>query len=299
MKKNLRTVCVEEKKGTFSLYITMWDIIMNTEHVGTVKIAEISFSRLIIGGNPFSGFSHQGPDRDAEMAHYYTTEKIKETLRQAEQLGISTFLGRVDNHIMRILLEYWDQGGAIQWIAQALDINGSVDDAIKRDAKACYVHGGVMDHFLANNELVKMPAVIDRIRNAGLAAGIAGHNPAVFEYARENLDVDFYMCSYYNPTPRDENPEHVSTDDEVFSAEDRQKMIEVIATLKKPVIHYKIIAAGRNDPQEAFAFTVRHMKANDAVCVGVYTKDNRNILEENVHLLANAIKQSDNNSANL
>ena len=127
---------------------------------------------------------------------------------------------------------------------------------------------------------------------AGLAAGIAGHNPAVFEYAAENLDVDFYMCSHYNPTPRDEDPAHVSTDNELFSAKDRQKMIEVIGTLKKPVIHYKIMAAGRNDPQQAFAFTASHMKANDAVCVGVYTKDKRNILEENIRLLKKNIQKS-------
>ena len=265
---------------------------MGAEHIGMVKIAGLSVSRLIVGGNPFSGFSHQGPDKDAEMARYYTTKRIKETLSRAEELGISTFIGRVDNHIMRILLEYSDQGGTIQWIAQALDTNGSVDDAIKRGAKACFIHGGVMDYFLANNELSKMPAVIDRIRRAGLAAGIAGHNPAVFEYAAENLDVDFYMCSHYNPTPRDEDPAHVSTDNELFSAKDRQKMIEVIGTLKKPVIHYKIMAAGRNDPQQAFAFTASHMKANDAVCVGVYTKDKRNILEENIRLLKKNIQKS-------
>ena len=71
----------------------------------------------------------------------------------------------------------------------------------------------------------------------------------------------------------------VSTPDELFRAEDREKMAKVIDTLQKPVIHYKVMAAGRNDPKKAFAFTAEHMKPGDAVCFGVYTKDNPNIFK--------------------
>jgi len=83
-----------------------------------VHIGGLSVSRLIIGGNPFSGFSHQGSARDEEMKHYYTTERIKATLHEAERVGINTHIGRADHHVMRFLLEYWDEGGTLQWIAQ-------------------------------------------------------------------------------------------------------------------------------------------------------------------------------------
>ena len=79
----------------------------------TVNIGELSVSRLIIGGNPFSGFSHQGSARDMEMRHYYTTERIKQTLSEAQALGINTHISRADHHVMRVLLEFWDEGGAI------------------------------------------------------------------------------------------------------------------------------------------------------------------------------------------
>ena len=75
------------------------------------QIGVLQVSRLILGGNPFSGFSHQTPERDAEMQSYYTTDRIKATLHQAEALGINTFVGRADRHISRVLKEYWDQGG--------------------------------------------------------------------------------------------------------------------------------------------------------------------------------------------
>ncbi len=259
-----------------------------------IQIGNCSISKLLIGGNPFSGFSHQGSDRDREMTHYFTVSRIKQILKNAEENGITTFLGRADHHIIRMLLEYHDEGGTIQWFAQTcpeLDtIMRSVEDAVAGDAIACYIHGGVMDFLLANNQLEDVPVVIEAIKKAGLAAGIAGHNPRVFEWAEENLDLDFYMCSYYNASHRDERAEHVSGMPEWFNPEDRDIMVILIQQLSKPAIHYKIMAAGRNDPEEAFAFTARHLRPQDAVCVGVYPKDNPAMLEKNVSLFLDCLK---------
>ncbi len=262
--------------------------------IGTVKIGDLSVSRLIIGGNPFSGFSHQGNGRDAEMRHFYTVSRIKQTLRQAEQLGINAHMGRADHHVMRYLMEYWDEGGNITWMAQTCPELGTVehgiDNAISAGAKACHIHGGTMDFLIANNQLDELPALIAKIRQAGLAAGIAGHATDVFTWAEENLDVDYYMCSYYNPIPRDEQAEHVSGTDEQFLDENRRAMTGLIASLSRPAIHYKVLAAGRNDPKEAFDFVARHLRPQDAVCVGVYTKDHPDSLAENLQLLTAALK---------
>ena len=62
-------------------------------------------------------------------------------------------------------------------------------------------------------------------------------------------------------------------------------MTDIIPSLSKPVVHYKILAAGRNDPAAAFAFAASKMRANDAVCVGVYPKDKPDMLREDVRLL--------------
>ena len=66
-------------------------------------------------------------------------------------------------------------------------------------------------------------------------------------------------------------------------------MTNLIPQLSKPVVHYKIMAAGRNDPREAFAFAASKMRANDAVCVGIYPKDNPDILQEDVQLLEESL----------
>ncbi len=262
--------------------------------IDTVKIGDLSVSRLIIGGNQFSGFSHQGDDRDAEMKHFYTVNRIKQALRQAEQLGINAHISRADHHVMRYLIEYWDEGGDITWLAQTCPELGTtergIDNAIAGGAQACHIHGGTMDFLIANNQLDELPALIAKIRQAGLAAGIAGHNPEVFVWAKENLDVDYYMCSYYNPIPRDKQAEHVSGTDEQYLDENRRAMTDLIADLDRPVIHYKVLAAGRNDPKEAFDFVARHLRPQDAVVVGIYTKDHPDSLAENLQLLTAAIE---------
>ena len=84
-----------------------------------IRIGSLEVSKLIVGGNPFSGISHQSVERNDEMADYYTTAKIKETLADCERCGINTFIGRADNHIARLIREYRNEGGAIQWIAQS------------------------------------------------------------------------------------------------------------------------------------------------------------------------------------
>jgi hypothetical protein len=259
----------------------------------TVKFGALTVSRLILGGNPFSGFSHQTRDLDREMVRYFTTARIKETLYQAEALGINTFLGRADQHIRRTLLEYWDEGGAIQWFAQTApefaSLSGNVAGAIGTGAAAVYLHGGQMDFLYAQNQLDSVPDIIAQIKSAGRVAGIAAHNPRVHAWADEHLDLDFHMCSYYNPTRRDQNAEHVHGAVETFAAADRDAMVDVIRQLRRPVIHYKIFAAGRNDPREAFAFVAQHLRPQDAVCIGVFPKHQPDMLAEDVRLFEEAL----------
>ncbi|HCE45284.1 MAG TPA: hypothetical protein DET40_17225 [Lentisphaeria bacterium] len=261
-----------------------------------VQIGKVKASRFILGTNQFSGFSHWSPQTDLEMKRYYTVEKIKQTLREAESLGINTMIGRADNFVIRFLLEYWDQGGRIQWFAQTCSElathEASIGNAASGGAKACHIHGGVMDYLLAQDKADEIKPAIELIRKKGMLAGIAGHNHKVFEWAEKNLDVDYYMCCYYNASRRDNRAGHVAGMEEIFDNEDRDTMTNLIQVLSKPVIHYKIMGAGRNDPKEAFQYAAKAMRKNDAACVGVYTKDNPDMIRNGVDLLISNLKES-------
>ena len=92
-------------------------------------------------------------------------------------------------------------------------------------------------------EVVELPAIrieprlasdevrdaIAEVKAAGLPAGVAGHHPRVFEWAEANLDCDFYMCSYYNPSERARHAAHDPTCQERFHDDDRALMVETIA----------------------------------------------------------------------
>ncbi|MCX7916512.1 MAG: hypothetical protein N2589_00035 [bacterium] len=253
-----------------------------------INIKNIKISRFIIGGNPFSGFSHLSKEIDIKMKKYFTSNRIKETLREAEKYGINTFIGRADNHIMRILLEYWEEGGKIQWIAQTCpEIKSqelSIDMAINNNPIGCYIHGGYVDYLFLNKRIVEVFPLIERIKKNGILSGIAGHIPEVFIWAEKNIDVDFYMCSYYNPIYRKEKPEK-SEEEEQFSDTDREKMIKVIKKLQKVVIHYKIMAAGRKTPEESISFLSKNARENDMVCIGIYPEMKKEMIKENIELM--------------
>jgi hypothetical protein len=231
------------------------------------------------------------------MLHYYTTARIKETLFEAERLGITGFVARTDFHVMRMLLEYRDEGGTLQWLAQTCPEVGDSEACVRRAARggavACHVHGGVMDHLVGQGRGGEVASAIALIRSMGMKAGIAGHTTAVFEWAEQHLDVDYYMCCYYNPTPRTDDPEHVHGAVEEYREEDRRAMTDLIRTLSRPVIHYKILAAGRNDPGEALAYCCAHMRPRDLACVGVFTGDDRRMLEKDVRLFERHTRAQD------
>ncbi len=256
----------------------------------TARIRDRDVSRFILGSNPFSGFSHQTPEIDDRMRHYFTSARIKQLLAQADSLGVNTFIGRADFHVCRVLTEYWDEGGHMQWFAQTCPEVGSSEVGIRRAASygavAVHIHGGVMDYRLAQGRMDEVRAEVDMIHQLGLAAGIAGHNPDVFRWAEEaGLDVDYYMCSYYNAAHRDGRAEHVPGMTEWFIEEDRRIMTALIQQLSRPAIHYKVLAAGRNEPAQAFDCVARCMRENDAVCVGIYDEDHPDMLAEDVRLL--------------
>jgi hypothetical protein len=256
--------------------------------VDHTTIDGLRVSRLLLGSNPFSGFSHQGIARDEQMVRHYTVARIKQALFEAERLGISAFVARTDFHVMRMLREYRDEGGKLSWFAQTCPEVGDSEACVRRAARggavACHIHGGVMDHLVANGRGDEVKGALALIRSLGMKAGIAGHTTAVFEWAERRLDVDYYMCCYYDPTPRTDDPEHVHGAVEEYRERDRRAMTELIQGLSRPAIHYKILAAGRNDPERAFAYCAERLRPQDMACIGVFTGDDPRMLETDVRL---------------
>jgi len=267
----------------------------------TVELCGLQVSRLVVGGNPFSGVGHQDPSLDEELKDYYTAERIKEVLFQCEEAGINTAVLRADNHIMRLLREYWNEGGRIQWIAQTAPERASVAHNIRQahgaGASAIYIHGGVADTLQEQGRLAELSEPLALIHRLGLPAGLAGHHPETHLDAQAmGLELDFHMVCFYNITGR-RGQIDVADSDAHYRPEDRQRAAKLLAQLHRPCGAYKVLAAGRNDPREAIPFAARHLKPTDFIAVGFFPKHRPNEVRDDVEILCEALASQANTGA--
>lgn len=249
----------------------------------TVKLGNTDITRLIVGGNPFSGNSHWSEERDWEMRNFFTYDKIKETLFHCEECGINTMLLRGDMHIMRLILEYRQQGGTMNWIAMTggefLSYDGHINQILQYGPKAIYHHGSVTDQMFKAGQFDELKRRIDVIKSKGLPAGLGTHMPQVIEYAEEhNWGVDFYMACIYNISRTDRVSSAITgraNNGEIFDELDPFIMYRTIRQTPKPVLAFKILGAGRRCQTQqhvdlSFYQAFHNIKSTDAVVVGVY-----------------------------
>jgi len=166
------------------------------------RIGELTVSRLVMGGNPVSGFSHAGSRRDADMLDYFTAANAKALFRRLEQNGVNTVFLRADKHVMRLLREYWNEGGKLQWVAQSApeaEPMKNIDQAKAFGASAIYLHGGAIDGEFEKGNYEAVKRQFDHARAAGLPVGVASHIPAnIRRIAAFGWSPDFYMICLYN-----------------------------------------------------------------------------------------------------
>jgi hypothetical protein len=262
------------------------------------EIGGVQVSRLVIGGNPVSGFSHQTSERDREMREFFTTERIHQLLRDAEAAGINTFFARTDDHILGVIREYWEAGGTIQWFAQVVYDTADADvhrEWIRRagdmGAHGMYLHGGATDYWHANGMLDLFPEALELMRSYGVPGGFAGHRAEAHAWVRDHVRPDFQMCCHYNPSDRTRDPKHAGVG-EKWDPADRALMLDVIGTLPCPAVHYKVFAGGNRPIDEAFGTLGRCVRPNDVVCIGVFPKDDPDMLGRDITLFEEHVERA-------
>ena len=251
----------------------------------TVEFCGLEVTRLIIGANPFGGFSHQSKERNEEMIAYYTPERIKETWARAEAAGINTMITNNETpHVIDTVREYLADGGPLQWIAQvsaskAPSMFDAIDKAVDIGCKALYFHGGHADRLYAEKDVDTMRTWVEHAHKRGVPAGIAGHIPEVHLWFDSQDVVDFHAVCFFRCGSLHDGKGLK------FSLEDFPHAAECTRTIQKPCIGYKIMAAGRIDAHMAFRYAFEHIKPTDVVNVGMHRGDKDDIVEENVKLV--------------
>lgn len=253
------------------------------------NLGKLKVSRLILGGNLIGGYSHA---RDLVYTSqlfkaYNTDRKVLETLELAERAGINTFCAdpnelplfskyrELNASKMQTLVQIWGQ-------PKPADMKETIDKAIDHGGTMLYIRGVEGDIFVKIGQMDVLGKALDYIKSQGVPAGIGAHSIEVpIQCEKAGLDPDYYVKTfhsdnYWSATPRKDRVEfsvidpelaHGSWKDNIFDLFP-EKTIEVMGTIKKPWIAFKVLAAGAVHPKDGFRFAFEN--GADFINVGMF-----------------------------
>ena len=271
------------------------------------KLGAYQVSRLIAGHNLVGWQAHA---RDLIyvsqlLRNYFTDDKVLETYRKYEELGINVSFLRIETRSLAVAKRHIDSGGKIQWIAQIVinekDQTRDVNLAAEAGAKLGYIRGLEGDRFFKAGQLDVIAKGIEAAKKAGITIGLATHSLDAMIAADKagGLGAEFYVktfnsAKYWSAGPAlTPDPNWKPTADQLVQSEyspgshdniwetTPRQTAEFFAKVSKPFIAYKVLAAGAISPREGFKYAFDH--GADFVSVGMYDfqlKDDVNITKQ-------------------
>lgn len=256
--------------------------------IGTLPCGDlcgVKISRVLLGGNLISGFMHS---RDLKYVNalfkaYATEEKILETLKMAEAHGINTVFETGGQFVQRYNREF---GGKMQFIPHIkVDVKQSeteLNDHIAKQADtgavALYVWGVAADKLLKAGEVDRLARAVELAKVTGLPIGVGGHSLLVAQACEKHgIPCDFYVKTFHrddypSATPKPQRKEFIWLDggegwyDNMWCI-NPEETAEFMASVKKPWIAFKVLAAGAIHPRIGFAHAFQH--GADFIAVGM------------------------------
>ena len=254
------------------------------EAMPTGKIGSLTVSRLLLGGNLLTHFTHS---RDLKYvynltAHYNTPEKIMDTMDLAARHGINTLSVHNPPPIIQTLKRYrQERGGKMQWIicptapceTGMAEYIREVDALIDAGADAIYLWGVRADQLVAQGKVDLMKQAVDIAKAHGVPSGVGGHDLRVVVACEEHgVNADFYIKTFHHHTyPSGPKPEQLAApyaEHPGYWCKDPDETVRVMKDVKKPWIAFKVMAAGAIPPKDAFPYVVNH--GADHVLAGMF-----------------------------
>ncbi|MBN2508469.1 MAG: hypothetical protein JXQ71_17460 [Verrucomicrobia bacterium] len=245
-------------------------------------IGKVRISRLICGGNLISGYAHS---RDLIyvsklLMHYFTDEKIMETWALCEQHGINSMIAYPgDPHAVEVYAKYRARGGTIQYLAQIgpkkNDLDTEIKKAVDAGAAGAFLVGNQGDLWTREGAVGLIGDLVQRIKAAGLIAGVAGHELRTIRTVEHaGVAPDFYVKTLHNtnywskrrPEQTQEVIDNYGTDN--YWCRDAQETIRFMASVDRPWIAYKVLAAGAIQPRSGFTYAFAN--GADFAAVGMF-----------------------------
>lgn len=241
-------------------------------------VGGVSVSRMIIGSNWFTGFSHTSQAKDDHICKFAKNPKhIADILEVFFNAGVDTVMGSISiDEFYHGICEAEQRTGikaniistpGLPWGAttpsQGFDI-GEVEKVLDFEASRGVTflmpHQSTTDSLVdrCTREIRQMDVVCRLIRERNMIPGLSTHMPESIIYADESgLDVESYISIY--------NAAGFMMQIEV------DWTAQIIRGAKKPVMTIKPMAAGQIRPFQAMHFVWNTLRSQDMVTVGTLT----------------------------
>jgi hypothetical protein len=256
------------------------------ELLPTVKFGKAEVTRLIIGSNPFYGYSHFNRILDQTMREWYTQDRRMEVLHSCERQGINTWQVHFDPLFRDDFLRYRREGGKMNvFLLAQFDLlkDPSLLPGVVKEIAPLGIahHGNVTDDLFRTGQKEKVRSFLKAVRDSGTAVGISTHNPAVVDTVEsEGWDLDYYQTCLYRVTRTKEEARAQYGEApiaEIYMEKDPERMCKMIRQTKRTCLAFKLFGAGRtiNRPEmieTAFRFAFTNIKPGDPVIVGMFPK---------------------------
>ena len=235
----------------------------------TGRIGELQISRMLLGGNLLTHYTHS---RDLKYvysltAHYNTEAKIIETLSIAEAHGINTLTIHNPPAAMSVLRKHRREGGKIQWIIcptapVAGDLHAyteQVKELVDNGCEAIYLWGVHADPLAAAGKMDLITRAVEIAKEHGVPSGVGAHDLNVIaQCEKSRVPADFYIKTFhhhhYPSGPRPEQLVAPLAENPGYWCKDPQATIELMKTVEKPWIAFKVMAAGAIPPKDALTY---------------------------------------------
>jgi hypothetical protein len=250
--------------------------------VPKIKFGGVEIGRLVLGVNPFYGFSHYNHNLDAGMREWYTPDRVCEVLHRAATFGINAFNYYHSERSLADWTRFVAQGGKMHLIPQ---VGAGADAAMlvkTLHPLGLQRQGEVVDDAWQSGRMDTVKEWCKKVRDLGVLVGVGTHIPEVIaKIEEENWDVDFYAGCVYNRRRKPDEWKKVLGGElmemprDIYMASDPPRMYRVLRQTPKPCFAFKVLAAGRIEGQgieQAFRTAFDSIKPTDAVYVGVFPK---------------------------
>ena len=238
-------------------------------------IAGVSLSRMVIGSNWMSGWSHTSAAADQFIREKYSdVESYTPLIGAFVKHGVNAIMGGFSSKpegadkLLRAQENLGTRLVIIDTPVINMDDNKEARDECKKifkrsaeiGAAFCLIHHASCEQLINKNKktMDRLPDYLDMIRQAGLKPGLSAHMPEVIQYSDLNeYDVETYIQIF--------NCMGFLMQVEIES------VIKIIHEAKKPVITIKPMAAGRTTPYVGLTFNWNVIRPIDLITVGCFT----------------------------